>query len=604
MVQPICISSSPPVSPIKERSFQRPRPIVPKPTLYEDFAVGDFDTTSELVYSPPAKRRKTVSPEPRSRPTTRDTDFTLSSDWDVPPSSAPVRADSRRQQDVKFDDIDDITFSSSAPQAGPSRTKRNEAIHIGSSDTEDRTSPHKQIFSSLALEVLKLKSGEDTSVRSNITVQSKARVKSSSKARALVDDTIEFSSQPGASQAKRASKTKARNEYGPSQKEAKEATKELEKLQKQEAKLEREKEKQRAKDLAEVNKSKANKKETSKEMILELPSELQGLSIGNQVEEYMRQHEVRLTFGREEVTLDEADPWLHLGKVVKWKRKVEAVYNEDEGQWVPTERPRTETEPHVAILLNGLDFAQVAAGKGEQMTLAKMKENFDLHVTSLRSRFLDARLIYIIQGLYAWIKRNENAKNREYTAAVRAEVEDQPASQPKKRKTARIAQHLAAVTADAAEDIQLYLQVQHQPLVVHHTTSDASTASQILSFTQSLSARRYRTIELDHNLRSASFYMGSGQFKGGDDAQETFCRMLEEQQRVTPSIAQSIVSGYSSPRELVEAFRRKDNMMLENMRKSTNKDGGYSDKRIGPVISKRMYKVFLGRDPEATSGMS
>jgi crossover junction endonuclease EME1 len=523
---------------------------------------------------------------------------------------------SRKQRPT---DIDDIEFTSSAPQAGPSRSGRNEHVHILSSDsiTADDLHPPQSQYSNLVDKVLGYTSNEGhTSIYSNDRTASRKAEPPESKSRDA-GDLIEFSSQvrpasgkrdpgPSARPCNETSDKEAKKVDKEAQKAAKEAEKEAEKRRKKEAKAELEREKQKAKDLAEVNKAKTNKKETSKEMILIMPGETQGLSLGNQVTEYMRQHEVQMRFADEEVTLDNIEPWLHTGRAIQWKRKVQAKYDEDEGQWMPTERSRTEDESHVAVLLNGLEFAHIAMGneQGDQIALPAMKNHFDQHVTMLRSRYPNKRLIYIIQGLYAWIKRNENTSDREYVAAVRAEVIDQPLSQPKKRKASKTAQQLQAINNDVAEDIQLHLQVQHQPLVIHHTTSDAATASQILAFTQSLSSRPYRVVELEHNLKSASFYMGAGQFKGGDDGQETFVRMLEEQQRVTPSIAQSIVSKYSSPRELVEAFRQNDNMLLENMRKSTNKDGGFSDKRIGPVISKRMHKVFLGRDPEATSGMS
>ncbi|KPI38151.1 Crossover junction endonuclease eme1 [Cyphellophora attinorum] len=613
----ICIDSSPPVSPYRtakvvERLRTSPRRR-PGPSIY---SVDDFDSTGDLEpqQERPTKRRRSSSPRSSARKTVDEFDhvFDLPAGWDAPSSSAPARSDTRKTRKQRPADIDDIEFTSSAPQPGTSRPERNEHVHILSSDsiTADDIRPSQSNYSNLVDKVLGY-----TSVDRDVGVLNKNRKglhpsePPENKERDAAD-IIEFSSQAhpasGNQQAGPSARHRADTADKEAQKAAKEAEKEAEKRRKREARAEVEKEKQKAKDLAEVNKAKTNKKETSKEMILIMPGETQGLSLGNQVTEYMRQHDVQIKFADEEVTLDNVEPWLHAGKVVQWKRKVQATYNEDEGQWMPTGRSRTEDESHIAMLLSGLEFAQIGMGneEGDEIALSVMKKHFDQHVAGLRFRYPGRRLIYIIQGLYAWLKRNENTKNREYVAAVRAEVVDQPPSQPKKRKTAKPAQQFRAITNDVVEDIQLYLQVQHQPLVIHHTTSDAATASQILAFTQSLSSRPYRVVELEHNLKSASFYMGAGQFKGGDDAQETFVRMLEEQQRVTPSIAQSIVFKYSSPRELVEAFRQNDNMLLENMRKSTNKDGGFSDKRIGPVISKRMHKVFLGRDPEATSGMS
>ncbi|ETN45154.1 uncharacterized protein HMPREF1541_10031 [Cyphellophora europaea CBS 101466] len=637
MAEVISLLSSPPINPGK-RSREKLPTRLPVADL---FGSDDFDTTGDLDFhgEQPKKRRK-PSPAPeaviaaRSGPQTLIAELDLSSEPDLPPSSAPADPGPSRPSFLDAfadDDEDDIEFSSSAPAISKNhRSKLDAVVHILSSDsitaddgarTRESAAPAAPAFSARVMEVLgaaniSLRDDSGSKRIGKAANTSYKPTKPVRRSKNAIDDII-VSSPPSAASKKKSQASRADKEaQSTASKREREAAKEAEKQRKNDAKLEREKEKQKAKDMAEVNKSKANKKETSKEMILEMHGSLESTSIGDQVEEYMRQHEIQFSYTREEVSLSESAQHLDAGKTLRWKRKIEAAYDEDEGQWVPLDRSRIDLIDHVVILISGSEFASVALGSSdpddlsESPSLEAMKRNLDRHMEHTRRQHKDRRLIYLIQGLHAWIKKNQNAKNREYTAAVRAQVAEEtsngpPASsQARKRKRAPASRHLAAVTADLAEDLQLYLQINHQPLVIHHTTSDAATASQILSFTQSLSARPYRLAELEHNLKSSSFYMGSGQFKTGDGVQETFCRMLEGQQRVTPSIAQSIAAEWPSPRELVAAFRTSDNLMLENVRKSTNKDGGYSDKRIGPVISKRMYKVFLGRIPEATDGMS
>lgn len=663
MEEVISLLSSSPVGPPRQ---SKPKP-APRLSAQVLFGSDDFDSTGDIEFpiEQPAKRRK---PSPASKPTSTrrhatssripgleelfsepdfpsagpakpsprladifnafEPELEQSSDHDVPPSSAPAKPAKTRIGILDVDDVDEIEFSSSAP----ARSKGNSCkalpeVYVLSSDgAEDACAeqPSAPAFSERVMRILassNTPTGEDSAAKE--PAAKKTTTKTSQKASRLEPrDDIVFSSPPKAKSKKKPTTTAdaSTSSIGKAaeraaSKEALKAAKEAEKQQKKDAKVEREKEKQKAKDMAEVNKSKANRKETSKEMILEIPGSLEGTSIGNQVEEYMRQHEVQHSYRREEVNLSDGDRHSHDGKIFRWKRKVAATYDDDEGHWVPLTRARVETAEHLAVFVTGADFASIVFGSHNKQaeaapSLSLMKLNLDRHVANLRRQHKGSRLIYLIQGLHAWLKRNENSRNREYAAAVRAQVGDEAAadrpasSQPRKRKQAETQRHLLAVTADVAEDLQLHLQINHQPIVIHHTTSDASTASQILSFTQSLSSRPYRIAELEHNLKSSSFYMGTGSYKTGDDAEETFCQMLEGQQRVTPSIAQSIASQWPSPRDLVVAFRASDNLMLENVRKSTNKDGGYSDKRIGPVISKRMYKVFLGRDPEATDGMS
>jgi crossover junction endonuclease EME1 len=617
----------PRASPVKQRNAS----LGPLANIFDS---DDFDASGDLEFpTQPAKRRKPSPPSQHQPASTRFVEAELSSDDELPASSAPVTT--ARTLPFIFDDLDDrdnIEFSSSAPQLVTKVGPSSKEVLVLSSDSEgdDRyaqaVGAPKHLFSAEVWKILNSSTStqrpaarkplQPANIRTkeSITDSMALKPRSGLTASQGQPDDIVFTSQPEPSSIKARKAPKTSDTDRQAAKAAREAAKEAEKARKREARLEQEQTRQKAKDLAEVNKSKANKKETSKEMIVRMDGVLEGTSVGNQVEEYMRQHDIKFSYATEEIDLSRTGP-PPLGKLIRWQRKLEATFDDDEGQWMPLSRARIEAVDHVAILLNGLEFATIALGASatdealEAPTLDVMKENLDHYVGNLRARHKDCRLILLAQGLYAWVKKNDNTRNREYTAAVRAQIAGEtegslPApSQARKRKRAQTPRHIFAITADVIEDIQLHLQVNHQPVVIHHTTSDAATASQILSFTQNLSVRPYKMVELEQNLKSASFYMGSG-FKGGDNAEDTFGQMLGQLQRVTPSIAQSIVSQWNSPRDLVVAFREHGSAMLEDVRKSTNRDGGYSDKRIGKVISSRMHKVFMGRNPDSTHGMS
>lgn len=98
--------------------------------------------------------------------------------------------------------------------------------------------------------------------------------------------------------------------------------------------------------------------------------------------------------------------------------------------------------------------------------------------------------------------------------------------------------------------------------------------------------------------------MDSGQVKTGENALDTYIRMLQEVQRVTPSMAYGIAGKYETVKSLVESFRRNGPLMLEDVKKSANKDGALSDRRLGPQVSKRLYKVFTGMDPGSMDGIA
>ena len=90
--------------------------------------------------------------------------------------------------------------------------------------------------------------------------------------------------------------------------------------------------------------------------------------------------------------------------------------------------------------------------------------------------------------------------------------------------------------------------------------------------------------------------MESGQVKTGDGPSDTFVKMLQEMVRITAPIAYGITAKYPTVYKLVQGLRENGPLALENCKKTANKDGAFTDKRIGPSISKRVYNVFMSRD--------
>jgi crossover junction endonuclease EME1 len=91
--------------------------------------------------------------------------------------------------------------------------------------------------------------------------------------------------------------------------------------------------------------------------------------------------------------------------------------------------------------------------------------------------------------------------------------------------------------------------------------------------------------------------MDTGQVRTGEDAADTYVKMLQQVVRVTAPIAYGIAAEYPDVLSLIRGFERKGSTMLEDLKKSANRTGGFSDARIGPAISRRLEKVFLGTDP-------
>ncbi len=91
--------------------------------------------------------------------------------------------------------------------------------------------------------------------------------------------------------------------------------------------------------------------------------------------------------------------------------------------------------------------------------------------------------------------------------------------------------------------------------------------------------------------------MESGQVKTGENAADTYTKMLQEIIRITTPVAYGIAAKYPTVQKLVKGLEEHGPLALEDCRKCANKDGTFTDRKVGPSISKRVYKVFLGRDP-------
>ena len=72
--------------------------------------------------------------------------------------------------------------------------------------------------------------------------------------------------------------------------------------------------------------------------------------------------------------------------------------------------------------------------------------------------------------------------------------------------------------------------------------------------------------------------------------------MLQEIIRITAPVAYGIAAEYPTLQKLVRGLEENGPLALEDCRKCANKDGAFTDRRVGQAISRRVYKVFLGRD--------
>lgn len=393
-------------------------------------------------------------------------------------------------------------------------------------------------------------------------------------------ETSKTKRKPKVDAEEKAAKAREREATREKRKQEKEAEKERKRIEKEE----KVKEKQLAADIAEVNKSKIHKKESMPEMIIDMASTFEGTSVGNQVVEYVR------TLGAEHTFFDSSMP-----NIVKWRRKKRSEYNEDAARWEPCQ-PYIATEDHVLCMLPAQEFVDMVICEDATQTL-------DGHVQRLKSSYRNCKPIYLIDGLMTWMRRNQNSRNRAYQAEVLAQVNavnestEDTSTQSKRKRTTKKSkkpEDTPLVADDTIEDALLELQVTHNCLI-YHTNAAGETAEWIKNFSEHISTVPYRHVQMG-NYDGAAFCMETGQVKTGEDKVDTFVKMLQEINRVTAPMAYGITSKYPSAVDLVQAMRKHGPTLLENVRKSANKNGALTDSRIGPAVSKRLYKVFMGLD--------
>ena len=256
----------------------------------------------------------------------------------------------------------------------------------------------------------------------------------------------------------------------------KEREKEEDNERKDLAKREKDIEKQKAAVLAEVNKSKVDKKISTPEMIVDLPASIKGQSFDIQVREFLDYLGVEISTKQTPVP-----------NVIRWRRKTKSRFNNELCHWEPM--PETIVpEKHIMCLVSAKEFVSLATSKGGG------QEDLGGHVRKLKRAFSGCIPIYLIEGLDALLRKAKNSKNRSYQAAVQRQMDntaESSATQGKGSKSKRKQPEENFVDEDLVEDALLRLQVI-EGCLVHQTAASIETAEWIQSFTAHISTIPYK----------------------------------------------------------------------------------------------------------------
>lgn len=250
-------------------------------------------------------------------------------------------------------------------------------------------------------------------------------------------------------------------------KDAAQAKKDAKEAEKEEKRLEKErkaKEKLKEKEIATVNTLRTDKKLSTPEMIVELPSCLEK-KLASQTKTFLE--DVKASF----------EEWESTYPIVKWKRKVIADFDDDEGQWKPVPL-YIKPEKHVMYVMTAKDLVKHITAEDE-VDLSTL-------VAILSSMYSDSTIIFLIEGVNAWHRKNYGIKNKQYTAAVQSHRPDhQPSTSQRKKKDDLY------IDPDLVENALLELQVIHG-FLIHQTQAMQETAQWIKLFTENISSIPYK----------------------------------------------------------------------------------------------------------------
>lgn len=347
---------------------------------------------------------------------------------------------------------------------------------------------------------------------------------------------------------------------------AKTAEREKKRKEREDAKEAKKFEKQRAAAIAEVNKARADRKVSATEMIVDLSPSLDA-KFRDQIVLLLESLDIHYTVCDQD----------NLG-VIKWRRKINSRFDEESGQWVPAPH-RIDLQHHTLKVLSAESLVDLAT-----------KGLMDQQVLDIKAAYPPNQVIYILEGVMSWTRKNRNIRNRQFAADVRQRDGAPLSSNSRSRHE--------YIPGDVIEDAMLRLQIEHG-ILIHHTAVPTETAQWVATFTQHISTIPYKK-QRDDSTSAARFCMDNGQVKTGEDAQDTYVKMLQEIFRITAPIAYGIASEFPTVSELVKGLEKGGPGRLDAVRKSANREGVSSDRNIGQAISKRMHKIFTGRDPMST----
>ncbi|KAJ1979890.1 hypothetical protein H4R35_001329 [Dimargaris xerosporica] len=325
-----------------------------------------------------------------------------------------------------------------------------------------------------------------------------------------------------------------------------------------------------------------------------------------------------------------------LKHIVRWERRVLNRFDPDQGLFVPLDPPPLSAEPEPFILLwwsieQLIEFA---------------KDNAHLHCqcAQIQSQYPHTkRMLVVVQGYEQWKKKQLQKRDREFAQQVRQAatlavatgpaVADNAdthefttaASQPTRRKRRPSkpvdgdgSARTVSLTVEMVDELLAWIQF-HLGWLITHTRDVHDSVHWITVYTRDIAASRYKdrsslVLGADSNEQRRSsasvsgttsittnlatfFTVESGVTKAQWDPADVWRHLLLQIPRVTASMTDAIVQHYPSLQSLYQAYQRLADQPAQAEQLLANLSIGAQARRLGPVMSAKIYHVFTNTDP-------
>ncbi|KAF8588160.1 hypothetical protein K439DRAFT_1658656 [Ramaria rubella] len=362
---------------------------------------------------------------------------------------------------------------------------------------------------------------------------------------------------------KRRRKTDEEKALEKSRKDAEKLKRKEETLRKkEEAAAKKIREKADQKTLRDANKLVVNKKDTLKDMTIELSPSLLLSDLCVPLKDKMSEFNCGIqalsdTVVRNSITDRPTDLDVLGIKLVRWKRRIEATFDETTRKWIPIakEKRYTRTEGTYLIYVTGDDVLR-SLSQNSTPTLRQQAR-------ALREALGPKHHIHLM--LCGWKGK-----------APRKEVKE------------RVEKELVS------------LQVR-EGVFIEQVPDESEAVNWIYNMSADLGIKPHKLIERSH-LPFCAF--SSSGFKVGKTDADTMAKMLEQLPRLTEPAAKAIVEQFGTFNGLMEAYEQADRdrsgpMMLANVEVQRTKTGKEVRRVLNKALSERLYSVLWASDPKA-----